>query len=351
MNYRELLKDKKRVVIKVGSSSLIHKETGRLDLRKLEVLVREISDLHNQGKDVVLVTSGAVAVGSAALGLNERPRELKVKQACSAVGQARLMMIYQKLFAEYNQMAAQILMTKNTMVNNLNRMHARNTFEELLTLNTIPVVNENDSISSFELEALDSFGDNDTLSAVIAALIGADLLILLSDIDGLFTDDPNTNPDAKFIDTVEKLDEKKLLTLNGSSYVLTEFHPSMPYSMIINGVRELTMAQYTPILAHFERYTALREQGRVEELIQAGALMQMNYKPIGGKWYEETTRWCRKMLKEGNVHFLGSDMHNMRTRKPELMEASHWMEKHLDNEYIKSISYANAEKILANKIL
>ena len=138
MNYRELLKDKKRVVIKVGSSSLIHKETGRLDLRKLEVLVREISDLHNQGKDVVLVTSGAVAVGSAALGLNERPRELKVKQACSAVGQARLMMIYQKLFAEYNQMAAQILMTKNTMVNNLNRMHARNTFEELLTLNTIP---------------------------------------------------------------------------------------------------------------------------------------------------------------------------------------------------------------------
>lgn len=208
MNYRELLKDKKRVVIKVGSSSLIHKETGRLDLRKLEVLVREISDLHNQGKDVVLVTSGAVAVGSAALGLNERPRELKVKQACSAVGQARLMMIYQKLFAEYNQMAAQILMTKNTMVNNLNRMHARNTFEELLTLNTIPVVNENDSISSFELEALDSFGDNDTLSAVIAALIGADLLILLSDIDGLFTDDPNTNPDAKFIDTVEKLDEK-----------------------------------------------------------------------------------------------------------------------------------------------
>lgn len=208
MNYRELLKDKKRVVIKVGSSSLIHKETGRLDLRKLEVLVREISDLHNQGKDVVLVTSGAVAVGSAALGLNERPRELKVKQACSAVGQARLMMIYQKLFAEYNQMAAQILMTKNTMVNNLNRMHARNTFEELLTLNTIPVVNENDSISSFELEALDSFGDNDTLSAVIAALIGADLLILLSDIDGLFTDDPNTNPDAKFIDTVEKLDVK-----------------------------------------------------------------------------------------------------------------------------------------------
>ncbi len=216
MNYRELLKDKKRIVIKVGSSSLIHKETGKLDLRKVEVLVREISDLHNQGKNVVLVSSGAVAVGAAVLGLEERPKDLKVKQACSAVGQARLMMIYQKLFAEYNQTAGQILMTKNTMVNNLNRMHARNTFEEMLRLNTIPVVNENDSISSYELEALDKFGDNDTLSAVIAALIGADLLILLSDIDGLFTDDPNTNPGAEFIDTVEALDDRLLSMGKGS---------------------------------------------------------------------------------------------------------------------------------------
>ena len=208
MNYRELLKDKKRIVVKVGSSSLIHKETNKLDLRKLEVLVRELSDLHNQGKDVVLVTSGAVAVGASAFGMHEKPVELKKKQACSAVGQARLMMIYQKLFSEYNQMAAQILMTKNTMVNNLNRINARNTFEELLELGAIPVVNENDSISSYELEMLESFGDNDTLSAVIAGLIGADLLILLSDIDGLFTDDPNTHPDAEFIDTVEKLDDR-----------------------------------------------------------------------------------------------------------------------------------------------
>ena len=112
MNYRELLKDKKRIVVKVGSSSLIHKETNKLDLRKLEVLVRELSDLHNQGKDVVLVTSGAVAVGASAFGMHGKPVELKKKQACSAVGQARLMMIYQKLFSEYNQMAAQILMTK-----------------------------------------------------------------------------------------------------------------------------------------------------------------------------------------------------------------------------------------------
>ena len=202
-NYREKLKDKKRIVIKVGSSSLMHRETGRLNLRKLEVLVREISELHNQGKDVVLVSSGAIPVGAAALGMQGKPEELDKKQACAAVGQARLMMIYQKLFAEYNQTAAQVLMTKNTMVDNLNRMNARNTFRELLNLGAVPIVNENDTISTYEIQ----FGDNDTLSAVVAALIGADLLILLSDIDGLFTDDPNTNENARFIDLVENMDE------------------------------------------------------------------------------------------------------------------------------------------------
>ena len=202
-NYREELKNKKRIVIKIGTSSLTHPETGRLNLRKLEVLVREITDLHNQGKEIVLVSSGAIGVGAAALGMNGKPKELEKKQACAAVGQARLMMIYQKLFSEYNQTAAQILMTKNTMVDNLNRKNAKNTFEELLKLGAIPIVNENDSISTYEIQ----FGDNDTLSAVVAALIGADLLILLSDIDGLFTDDPNTNPDARFVEVVENMDE------------------------------------------------------------------------------------------------------------------------------------------------
>lgn len=207
MNYRERLKDKKRIVIKIGTSSLTHPQTGRLNLRKLEVLVRELSDLHNQGKDIVLVSSGAIGVGAAALGMKGKPSELKKKQACAAVGQARLMMIYQKLFSEYNQTAAQILMTKNTMVNNVNRKNAENTFNELLELGVIPIVNENDSISTYEIQSVEKFGDNDTLSAVVAALIGADLLILLSDIDGLFTDDPNTNPQARFIDIVENLDE------------------------------------------------------------------------------------------------------------------------------------------------
>ena len=203
---REILKDKKRIVIKIGSSSLTHPETGALNLTKLQVLVREISDLHNMGKDVIVVSSGAIAVGRRAAGLGHRPSETKEKQACAAIGQARLMMIYQKLFSEYNQLAAQILMTKRTVMDNLSRFNALNTFRELLKLGAIPIVNENDTVSTYEMQ----FGDNDTLSAIVAALIDADLLLLLSDIDGLFTDDPNSNPNAELIHVVEKLDDHLL---------------------------------------------------------------------------------------------------------------------------------------------
>ena len=206
-NFRDALKEKKRIVIKIGSSSLQHKETGDLDYTKLEKLVRELCDLRNQGKDVVLVTSGAIAVGKKAVKpYREKESEatpIAFKQACAAVGQARLMMTYQKIFAEYNQIVAQILMTKNTVVDNMNRFNAHNTFMELLKLGAIPVVNENDTVATYEIE----IGDNDTLSAIVAALIDADLLILLSDIDGLYTDDPRTNPDAKFVDIVETLDD------------------------------------------------------------------------------------------------------------------------------------------------
>ena len=202
MDFREKLKDKKRIVIKIGSSSLTHKETGKLDLIKLEILVREVSDLRNQGKEVVLVSSGAIMVGKNSVGMKDAPDHIAFKQACAAIGQAKLMMIYQKLFAEYNQVASQVLMTKNTMVDNLNRRNAQNTFEELLKLGSIPIVNENDTIATYEIE----FGDNDTLSAVVAALIGADLLILLSDIDGLFTDGPHLDKKARFIDVVESID-------------------------------------------------------------------------------------------------------------------------------------------------
>ncbi len=213
MNSREALKDKKRIVVKVGSSSLTHKETGRLDLNKMEVLIRELCDLRNQGKDVILVSSGAIAVGRSIIGLSERPNGLPVKQACAAIGQCRLMMIYQKIFAEYNHVAAQVLMTKKTVTDDLSRYNAHNTFLELMSLGAIPIVNENDTVSTYEIQ----FGDNDTLSAIVANIAEADLLILLSDIDGLFTDDPNVNPEAKFIDVVETLDDKLMGMGKGST--------------------------------------------------------------------------------------------------------------------------------------
>ena len=213
-DYRKLMKEKKRIVVKIGSSSLQHKETGDLDYTRLEKLVRELCDIRNQGKDVVLVTSGAIAVGKKAVNpyhnsVEKTETPLAFKQACAAVGQARLMMTYQKIFAEYNQIVAQILMTKNTIVDNMNRFNAHNTFAELLKMGIIPIVNENDTIATYEMNfEKDSdtlIGDNDTLSAIVAALVEADLLILLSDIDGLYTDDPRKNPEAKFIDLVEEL--------------------------------------------------------------------------------------------------------------------------------------------------
>lgn len=216
---RTTLKDKKRIVIKIGSSSLTHEMTEDLNLTKMEKLVRLLTDLSNQGKEVVLVSSGAIAVGRKSLGLKERPKELSIKQACAAVGQAKLMMVYQKLFAEYNQMTAQILMTKHTMINGISRKNARNTFNELLKLGVIPIVNENDTVSTDEIVPL-GFGDNDTLSAIVAALIQADLLILLSDIDGLYTDDPKKNPEAKFIDVVEEIDDSILAMGKGAGSTL-----------------------------------------------------------------------------------------------------------------------------------
>ena len=198
---RKKLKDKKRIVIKIGSSSLTHPETGDLNLAKIEKLVRVISDLRGMKKEVVLVSSGAIAVGRQALGC-QKPTTVAEKQAYAAIGQARLMMVYQKLFSEYNQTSAQVLLTKNNIVENVSRENAKNTFDELLKLGTVPIVNENDTVSTYEIK----FGDNDRLSAVVAALVGADLLILLSDIDGLYSDDPKLHPNAKFISLVTEID-------------------------------------------------------------------------------------------------------------------------------------------------
>jgi len=210
---RQSLKDKKRIVIKIGSSSLTHEMTGELNLLKMEKLVRIICDLKGEGKEVVLVSSGAIAAGRKALGLCQKPETISAKQACAAIGQARLMMVYQKLFSEYNHVAAQVLLTKETMTNDASRYNAQNTFDELLKLNAIPVVNENDTVSTHEIQ----FGDNDRLSALVAALIGADLLILLSDIDGLYSDDPHHNPEARFIGLVSEITPQLLEMGKGSA--------------------------------------------------------------------------------------------------------------------------------------
>lgn len=208
---RESIKGKKRIVIKVGSSSLMHKETDRLNLIKLEILVRELCEIRNRGCDAVLVTSGAIAVGRQALGIDiDAPLSMAEKQACAAVGQGRLMMVYQKLFSEYNRPCGQVLLTKETALNEESLSNARSTFEELLKLGVIPIVNENDTVTTDEIDALAAFGDNDTLSAVVANIVGADMLIILSDIDGLYTDDPHVSSSAKFIGKVESIDEHLL---------------------------------------------------------------------------------------------------------------------------------------------
>lgn len=205
LSYRKELQNRKRIVVKIGSSSLLHKTTQRLNYYQIDHLARELSDLKNQGKDVVLVSSGAAAAGREALGIDldiyRQETRMNIKQACAAVGQARLIEIYQKFFSEYNQASAQVLMTKLTVADDESCRNLINTFEELLSLNVIPVVNENDSVATDEFLV----GDNDNLSAMVSSVIHADLLILLSDVDGLYTDDPRSNRNARFIDYVPKM--------------------------------------------------------------------------------------------------------------------------------------------------
>lgn len=196
------ISEKKRIVIKLGTSTLAHK-TGKLNIRRMNNLVRVISDLHNSGKEIIMVSSGAVGLGAGKLGLAERPRETRFKQAVAAIGQCELMHVYDDMFAKYSVTVAQILLTK-TIINNPNHCeNFKNTVESLVEMGVIPIVNENDTIAINELEL--EIGENDSLSALVASLSGADLLLILSDIDGLYDDDPRTNPDAKPITVVEEI--------------------------------------------------------------------------------------------------------------------------------------------------
>lgn len=198
--------NKKRIVVKVGTSTLTH-ESGAPNLRRMEQLARILSDLHGMGHEIILVFSGAIAVGAAKLGLDGRPKELRMKQAAAAVGQCRMMHVFDQLFAEYNQSTAQILLTGDDVEDSGRREHLQGTFFALLEMGVIPVVNENDSVSSAEIETgrHKTLGDNDTLSAIVAKLCKANLLVLFSDIDGLYDADPRSNPEARLIHRVAAL--------------------------------------------------------------------------------------------------------------------------------------------------
>ncbi len=213
MTHRKHLKHKKKIVVKVGTSLLAY-DNGKTNLQRMEKLVRVLADLHNSGKEVILVSSGAVGVGVGIIGLEERPDDLVKKQALAAIGQAGLIRLYQKFFDEYNKTVAQVLLTRDGIENSLRRKNARNTLLQLIDMGIIPVVNENDTVITEEIE----FGDNDYLSAAVATLIHADLLLILTDTDGVFTSDPHVNQTAQKVPKVMKAsDDLKNIDLNGSS--------------------------------------------------------------------------------------------------------------------------------------
>lgn len=210
MNRAQTIKEAKRIVIKIGSSSLMH-DTGKINLGKIDLLARHLTDLKNSGKDVVLVSSGAIAVGCDHLGI-PRPTKVEDKQAVAAVGQAVLMQIYRRFFAEYNQSVAQILLTKDVFDSEEREKNAHNTFESLFSLGVIPIVNENDTVSTDEIE----FGDNDTLSAIVTELIHGDVLVLLSDVDGLYTANPRECAEAEIIKVVSEINEHIISIAGGA---------------------------------------------------------------------------------------------------------------------------------------
>ncbi len=208
------IENAKRIVVKVGTSTLTYKG-GRLNLRRVETLVKVLCNLSNSGKEVILVSSGAIGVGVGKLGLKHRPKENKYKQAVAAVGQCELMFIYDKFFGEYNHNIAQILLTKEEVDSEHKKQNVINTIEALLDMDIIPIVNENDTVAIDELEG-DKIGDNDRLSAIVAEISSADLLVLLTDIDGLYTENPRENPNAEKIDLVTEITEE-IRTMAGGS--------------------------------------------------------------------------------------------------------------------------------------
>ena len=200
-----------RIVVKIGTSTLAH-PTGHLNIRRVETLCRVMSDIKNAGHELILVSSGAIGMGVGKLGLRERPRDIPSKQAAAAIGQCELMYIYDKLFSEYHHTVAQLLITGDDIANDQRQQNFTNTLSRLLELGALPIINENDTVATDEIV----IGDNDTLAAIVAKSVKAELLILLSDIDGLYTADPHTHPDARLLHRVTAIDES-ILELAGAS--------------------------------------------------------------------------------------------------------------------------------------
>ncbi len=201
---REALNGARRIVVKVGSSTLTH-DNGRTNLERMDRLALVLSELMNRGKEVVLVTSGAIAVGMGKFNMDKRPAGMGMKQALAAVGQCELMNLYSRLFSTYGKSVAQLLLTKTDVDDDLKRKNVINTFVSLFQFDVLPIVNENDTVSVEEIKSLKMFGDNDTLSAVVSKLIGADLLIILSDVDGFHDSNPRVNPDSRLISLVREI--------------------------------------------------------------------------------------------------------------------------------------------------
>lgn len=209
---REILKTARRIVIKVGTSTLTHAESGKLNLYRIEHLVREIADLHNAGKEIIFVTSGAIAAGLGKLGMNSKPDTIPEKQALAAIGQGVLMHIYEKFFAEYGQIIGQVLLTKENAGDEHARENSSNSLNAILKMGAIPVINENDAVAVDEIK----IGDNDNLSAIVAAMTSADALIILSDIDGLYTANPLVDESARLIAEVTEINADIEQTAGGA---------------------------------------------------------------------------------------------------------------------------------------
>lgn len=196
------ISEKKRIVIKLGSSTLAHK-TGKLNIRRMQNLVRVIADLQNSGREIIIVSSGSVALGTGKLGLREKPKDTPTRQAIAAIGQCELMHMYDNMFEPYSITIAQILLTKTIIEKPDRKKNVENTIERLISMGVIPIVNENDTVAIDEIEL--EIGENDSLAAMVATISNADLLVILSDIDGLYTSDPHVNPHAEAIHTVDKI--------------------------------------------------------------------------------------------------------------------------------------------------